>query len=120
MGRDAAGLHPYPYSSKFAAFDGECAQQVRRALTQERGRGTAGRRERQFRGAGVGYCDARRQRSRQRVSNALLQRNFALTALQQLGHCRLADDDLMQAAHGHRSSQVASRNARAGSRGEVI
>jgi hypothetical protein len=113
-------LHPYPYSSKFAAFIGERAQQVRRALAQERGRGTAGRRQRQFGRASVSDCDAHRQRSRQRLFYALLKRSFALSALQQLGHCRVAREDLMQVTHGCRNVRSSLARCAGRRRREVI
>jgi len=47
-------LHPHPYSSKFVPFLQQGAQQVWRALTQERGGRATGRHERKFWRTAVG------------------------------------------------------------------
>jgi hypothetical protein len=105
-------LHAHPYSSKFAAFAGEYAQQVRGALAKQRCRGSAGRGQDQLGRPTVGHANAVGQRSRQRLLDVLLHGELALTSLQQFRHCGFAADDLMQVAHQGLAEVFSSRAAR--------
>jgi len=105
-------LHAYPYSSKFAAFAGEYAQEFRDALAKQRRRGSAGRGKGQLGRPTVGYGDAVGQRPGQRLLDVLLQRQLAAAPLQQLRHRGFAVDDLMQAAHRGLAVEFSSRAAR--------
>ena len=80
-----AGLHADPYCSKFPAFMRKCLEHVRAALAHERGGRTACCRKHEFGRTAIGDGNLRRQCRRQHLLDALLQCEFALPALEQLG-----------------------------------
>lgn len=94
-----AGLHAHPYSSKFPPLPAEFAQQIRRPLPDERGRGAACRDELQLLRPGIGDADVRCERGGQCPVQLLLQARFASTSALQVGECRLGAEDLLQDAH---------------------